>query len=300
MTQTAEAENGTVKSQWLRDAKWGFFTHYMAHMASEHTKYLTPREWSKKVDSFDVKRFADQLSALNAPYCFLTIGQSGNYFCSPNETFDRHYGADLGSRPRRDLIADIAAELVPRGIKMCVYLWPDGVGPGDAPNRAQVCREVITEWSQRWGESVSAWWSDGAKTLEFPEYQAYMNAFKAGNRDALVATKFWHKLPEDQVLEDYLGGESGFLLEVSDTHYHHFRKGVTDKLPLHFLTFLGEFWGYGRPRFPVKVVTGWTQHVNNLGGTVSWDCPLTDSGEIPEDVYQQLEIMSRNVNADAS
>ena len=23
------------KSQWLRDAKWGFFTHYLAHVASD-------------------------------------------------------------------------------------------------------------------------------------------------------------------------------------------------------------------------------------------------------------------------
>jgi hypothetical protein len=46
---------------------------------------------------------------------------------------------------------------------------------------------------------------------------------------------------------------------------------------------------------PVEVVTGWTEHINNMGGTVSWDCPLTDSGEIPDKVYEQLAVVSRKV-----
>jgi hypothetical protein len=45
----------------------------------------------------------------------------------------------------------------------------------------------------------------------------------------------------------------------------------------------------------VEVVTGWTEHINNMGGTVSWDCPLTDSGEIPDKVYEQLAVVSRKV-----
>ena len=288
------------KSQWMRDAKWGFFTHYLAHMASERTIFLSKKEWIRNVNSFDVKELGDQLSAIRAPYFFITIGQCGNYFCSPNETFDTYFGSDTGARPERDLIADIAADLTPRGIRTCVYLWPGGVGLKDSKDRQQKCLEVIREWSERWGKSISAWWADGTAYPSYPEYQAYMNAFKAGNKDALVATKFWRKLPADQVLEDYLGGESGFLLAVSDKHYLHYRKGVTDRIPLHFLTFLGEFWGIGEPRFPVEVVTGWTQHINNLGGTVSWDCPLTDTGVIPDKVYKQLATLNKRISNDAS
>jgi hypothetical protein len=295
MKSSLKNKTRNPNAQWMRDAKWGFFTHYLAHMASEHTIYLPKNEWNENVNSFDVKRFGDQLSALKAPYCFITIGQSGNYFCSPNETFDGYFGADMGCRTERDLIADIAEELTPRGIRTCVYLWPGGVGIGDAPDQNEKCLEVITEWSERWGESISAWWADGSAYPSFPLYQAYMNAFKAGNKDALVATKLWRKLPDEQVLEDYLGGESGFLLEVSNNRYHNYQKGVTDKIPLHFLTFLGEFWGIGEPRFPVEVVTGWTQHINNLGGTVSWDCPVTDSGAIPDKVYEQLSVLSSKV-----
>jgi hypothetical protein len=288
-------KDGTLNpnAKWMRDAKWGFFTHYLAHMASKPVPIMSKKQWIKKVNSFNVRQFGDQLSALKAPYCFITIGQAGNYFCTPNETFDKHFGEDTGARPERDLIEDIAAELLPRGIRMCVYTPAYGTrGSSDEQKR---WLDVFTEWSERWGESISAWWADGTSYPDYSVYRAYFNAFKAGNKNALVATKLWRNLPADKVLEDYLGGESGFLLEVSNTRYNHFRKGVTDKIPLHFLTFLGEFWGIGEPRFPVEVVTGWTQHINNLGGTVSWDCPVTDSGAIPDKVYEQLSVLSRKV-----
>jgi len=286
------------KSKWMRDAKWGVFTHYLAHMASDPGTVMPKKQWIKKVNSFDVKQLGDQLSALKAPYFFITIGQACNYFCSPNKAFDKHFGSDTGARPERDLIADIAAELVPRGIRMCVYTAAYGTR-GESVKDQKEWLEVMTEWSERWGKTISAWWADATAYPSYPEYQAYINAFKAGNKDALVATKLSDKLPPDQVLEDYIGGESGFLLAVSDKHYYNYRQGVTDQIPLHFLTFLGDFWGVGEPRFPVEVVTGWTQHLNNMGGTVSWDCPVTDSGAIPDKVYDQLAVLSRKVNTDA-
>ena len=197
------------KSKWMRDAKWGFFTHYLAHMASRPTPILTAEQWNKKVNSFQVKQLGDQLSSLKAPYCFVTVGQAGNCFCSPNKTFDKLFGPNVGSRTERDLIADIAAELIPRGIRMCVYCPAYGA-KGSASKEQENWQEVITEWSERWGKSISAWWVDGGAEVSYPVYRAYFDAFKAGNKDALVATKLSAKLPPDQVLEDYVGGESGF------------------------------------------------------------------------------------------
>jgi len=288
-------------TEWLRDAKWGFFNHFMAHMASAPDTVMSREQWTKKVDSFQVKRFADQLSALKVPYFFITVGQHREYYCSPNKTFDKYFGSDRGARTERDLIADLAAELVPRGIKLCVYSNCHGsyesvygVRSQD-PKEEQMWIECLTEWSERWGKSISAWWLDGGKEASYPVYQAYLKALKAGNKDALVSTKLWATLSNEQVHEDYVSGESGFLMAVSDTRHKEYREGVSEKIPLHFLTFLGQFWGFGEPRFPVEVVTGWTQHINNLGGTVSWDCPLTDSGEIPDKVYEQLAVLSKSI-----
>ena len=292
---------GRADSRWLVDAKWGFFTHFMAHMASDPGSVMPREQWIRKVNALDPRKLADQLAALKTPYFFITIGQHRMYYCTPNETFDKHFGVDMGVRPERDLIAEIAREVTARGIRMCVYInahgsfeYPDGKRhrkPGDT--KAWI--DVLTEWSDRWGKLISAWWVDGGLIEPYDTYQAYFKALKSGNPDALVATKLWSKLPDEQVLEDYTDGESGFLLQVDSRHFHGAREGVTDKLPLHFLTFLGEFWGYGEPRFPVELVTGWTQHINKLGGTVSWDCPITDGGEIPQAVFKQLEVLSRKV-----
>jgi hypothetical protein len=287
---TGKVQNPRAK--WMADAKWGLLAHFMGHVASDSSTLMPKEQWIKKVNSFNVKKFGDQLSALKAPYFFITIGQGGNYFCTPNKTFDKHFGKGTGARPERDLVADIIAELTPRGIRTCVYL--PAYGSVKDQNK---WLEVITEWSERWGKSISAWWLDGTEYPSYPEYMTYINAVKAGNKDVLVATKLASRLDAEQVHEDYTFGESGFLLEVSYLHYRDYRPGITDKMQLHYLTFLGEFWGIGEPRFPVKLVTGWTQHINNLGGTVSWDIPLTDTGAIPDKVYSQLEAISYQVNS---
>jgi hypothetical protein len=72
-------------TKWLRDAKWGLFTHYLVHMPSAPVpENMSAEIWNKKVKSFQVKKFADQLSELKVPYFFITIGQGGGYYCSPN------------------------------------------------------------------------------------------------------------------------------------------------------------------------------------------------------------------------
>ena len=77
-------------TKWLREARWGLFTHYMVHMPSAPVPDdMTGKKWNKKVNSFKVKEFADQLTALKVPYFFITIGQGGGYYCSPNKTYEK-------------------------------------------------------------------------------------------------------------------------------------------------------------------------------------------------------------------
>ena len=42
-------------TKWLRDAKWGLFTHYLVHMPSAPVPgNMTAEIWNKKVNSFQV------------------------------------------------------------------------------------------------------------------------------------------------------------------------------------------------------------------------------------------------------
>ena len=58
-------------TRWLREAKWGFFTHYLPHMPSDKVpEHMTGKLWNKKVNSFQVAEFSNQLSEIKAPYFF--------------------------------------------------------------------------------------------------------------------------------------------------------------------------------------------------------------------------------------
>jgi hypothetical protein len=289
-------------AKWLREAKWGLFTHYLAHTASTKVSdEMNSDVWSKRVDSFQVKQFGEQLSALEIPYLFITIGQGGGYFCAPNETHEKYFGPGHGKLAQRDLIADLAAELVPRGIRMCVYL--PAYGRKESAEVQRKWQEIIIEWSDRWGKSISAWWIDGGVFSKPQMYQAYTDAFKSGNPDALIAFNTgpvgWSPEPKKPAThhEDYLAGEVNWRLPVSgvrpwDQKEYYMGPDISGG-QLHFLTFLGSFWGLGEPRFPAELVVGWTKHTNNHGGTISWDIPLTYSGIIPENHFKQLQVLQK-------
>lgn len=300
-------------TQWLRDAKWGLFAHYLVHMPSAPVPDdMTPEKWNKKVNSFKVKELADQLTALKTPYFFITIGQGGGYYCSPNKKYEEFFGPGEGRLSSRDLVLDLAKELTSRGIKMCVYL--PAVGRGEPAKVQEMWREVIAEWSLRWGKLVSAWWIDGAVFQEPEVYKAYTGAFKAGNEDAIIAYNVGPVgMNRQQLLpvteyEDFLAGECDYVLPTCATipgdlgkHFNYYAKSDYYRGPdisgdqLHFLNFLGEWWGTGEPRFSDELVISWTRHINENQGAVTWDLPLSDSGIISDKYFRQIKALAKSI-----
>ena len=301
-------------TKWLRDSKWGLFTHYLVHMPSGPVpEDMTAEKWNKKVNSFQIKKFAVQLSELKVPYFFITIGQGGGYFCSPNKTYERLFGSSNGKLSSRDLVLELARELTPRGIKMCVYL--PAFGRRESAEVQQKWRDVITEWSQRWGVLISAWWIDGA-VFDHPEvYKTYTEAFKSGNPCAIVSYNVGPvgmnrtQLVPVTEYEDYLAGECNYVLPTCATipgdlgkHFNIYSKADYYQGPnisgdqLHFLNFMGAWWGTGEPRFSNELVSSWTKHINDHEGTVTWDLPLSDDGIISENFYNQVKMLSSSIN----
>jgi len=54
----------------------------------------------------------------------------------------------------------------------------------------------------------------------------------------------------------------------------------------------GNFWGAGEPRFPDKFVRGYTEHVRQNGGVVTWDIPVSPGGEIPQAFVEQMKSLT--------
>ncbi len=285
-------------TKWMRQAKWGLFTHYL------DGGNMTGQQWNARVDAFKVKEFADQLSELKVPYFFITIGQSGDYYCSPNSAYERHFGPSNGRLSTRDLVAELAQELSKRNIRLCVY-WASRArtGPVELQRKWQ---EVVAEWSTRWGKNVHAWWIDGGTYNDPKVYKAYTDAFKAGNPKALVAYNCGPVgMNRDQLMpateyEDYLAGECDFILptcgiRVFDGKEYYLGPNISGD-QLHFLNFLGAWWGGGQPRFSDELVISWTRHINDHAGAVTWDLPLTYDGIISESYFKQVKAFSKAIN----
>jgi hypothetical protein len=111
--------------------------------------------------------------------------------------------------------------------------------------------------------------------------------------------------------EGFLAGECDYTLPTCGNTPEVYREGkiwnafeTTDfyKGPnisgdqLHFLNFLGSWWSTDKPRFSNELVIGWTKHVIENLGAVTWDLPISDEGIIPENYFIQVKALNENIN----
>ncbi|HGJ67695.1 TPA: hypothetical protein ENS27_20245 [bacterium] len=300
-----------ANTDWFRDAKWGVFTHYLT--GSD----MSAKDWNNRVNSFDVKALADQLSYIATAYYFITIGQNSGHYCSPNSTYDKYVEICPSKCSERDLIKDIYEALEPKGIKLLVYLpsgapaadltsveklgwkwgyngnWP-AWGTGRTGERLadfqKKWEEIISEWSIRWGKNVWGWWIDGCyfsdemyRHSEPPNFQSFSSALKAGNPESIVAYNPGVLTPVISLTEyeDYTAGEISDAFPVCPGRR-------VNGAQYHILSYLGNWWGGGEPRFPDEFVIGYTKHVNSKDGVVTWDIPISETGSIPDAFINQL------------
>jgi len=317
----------TDRTRWFADCGWGVFCHWLgAPPSSDGGAELTAEAWNRRVDAFDVEGLGRQLEAIGAPYFFITIGQNSGHYIAPNDVYDKHVGIQPSKCSRRDLVADLYDALHSRGIELLVYLpsgapaadpvavsrlewewgyeggWPHSWGTRRTGKRLaefqKKWEEVIREWSTRWGPKVRGWWIDGCffademyRHSDEPNFRSFAAALKVGNPDALVAFNPGVLTPvvchtED---EDYTAGETADALPECPGAWVE-RNG--HKARYHVLSYLGEFWCKGNPRFPDELVVGYTKHVTSKGGVITWDVPIERSGLIPTAFAEQLAAIS--------
>ena len=300
-----------ARTQRLHDAKWGVFNHYLGDSLVK-----TADEWNAMVDSFDVVRLADQLEACGAPYYFITLMQCKRWMCAPNATFDRTAGTKPGEAcSRRDLPADIAAELARRGIDL--YLYFAGEGPkGDppynerfgysAPYGVGVTRPFVERWASvleefavRYGGAVKGWWIDSCNR-EFHRYTdellaLYAQAAWKGNPDAIVAINDGVKptYQRNAPTDDYIAGEFNDFYPVPPERF-------IDGAQAHALIPLAAWsedhytnWGRrGLKRTP-EYVADYVSLVNANDGVVTIDVHVDPDGTWDPEQLEALKVVGR-------
>lgn len=308
------AASGQDRAAWMKKARWGIMTHYLADwMARTHHIDMSPDKWNELVDHFNVEGFAQQVADAGAGYLIFTIGQNSGYYLSPNAAYDRITGIKPGKCSRRDLVADLYEALNKRGVKLIVYL-PSGAPAGDKaacaaleysngpyPNQEFQLKweQVIREWSLRWGKKIAGWWFDGCywpntmyRNTTSPNFNSFAAAARAGNPGSIVAFNpgVVYRTISITPDEDYIAGEidKPELISIKRAS-----DGKVDGKQLHILSFLGEKWGMGAPRFSTDQLLKWSGQVAEAGGAITWDTPLQLNGTIAAPFIEQLTAIGK-------
>lgn len=305
------------RSDWLRTARWGVMTHYLADWrARVDGKPMSSGTWNTMIDQFDVEGLVNQIASVGAGYYIITIGQNSGYYLSPNATYDRFVGIQPSNCSKRDLVLDLGRALSKRSIRLIVYL-PSGAPAGDSLSRNALqwkngayrnrefqlrWEEVIREWSLRWGKEIAGWWFDGCywpntmyRTSEPPNFESFAAAARAGNPESIVAFNpgVVYRLLSITPYEDYTAGEIDQPDRIS---IRRASVGRIDGAQLHVLSYLGETWGMGMPRFSVDQIIGWCTQVAREGGVITWDVPIQRSGLIAQPFLDQLAAVGKALN----
>jgi hypothetical protein len=205
-------------------------------------------------------------------------------------------------------VADIYEPLHRRGIRLMVYL-PAGAPGGDTnasltleyhrgANRNREFQlkweSVISEWSKRWGMKVSGWWFDGCywpnamyRSADPPNFASFAAAARAGNPDSVVA---FNPGVVDRALsitpfEDYTAGE---INDLDRSMIRRATDGFVDGAQAHFLSFLGERWGMGSPRYSTEQAVAFSRKIVEQHGVITWDAPIQKDGHISKPFMDQL------------
>lgn len=310
----AVAQTTQERAAWMQGCRWGVMTHYLADWkAREAGQKMTVERWNEMVDRFDVEALAEQLRSVGAGYYVITIGQNSGFYLAPSATYDRYVGIRPSKCSRRDLVADLYEPLQRRGIRLLVYL-PSGAPAGDSVARRQLgwqngphrnlefqgkWEEVIREWSIRWGRRIAGWWFDGCywpntmyRTPDTPNFASFARAAREGNPETVVAfnpgviPRIISVTPE----EDYTAGE---IDHPERLVIRRAGNGKIDGAQIHVLSYLGERWGGGAPRFSVDQAIDWSRKVAQEGGVITWDVPIRTDGTISQEFIEQLHAIGK-------
>jgi hypothetical protein len=175
--------------------------------------------------------------------------------------------------------------------------WSNGPYPNK--NFQLKWQRVIEDWSRRWGPKVCGWWFDGCyfpnsmyRSPAPPNFSSFAAAARRGNPESCIAFNpgVIYRILSVSPDEDFTAGEIDKPEKVT---VRRSESGRVDGTQIHMLSFLGERWGSGGPRFTSEQVVGFTKIILDFGGSVTWDVPVELNGTIAQPFLDQLTALSK-------
>jgi len=98
---------------------------------------------------------------------------------------------------------------------------------------------------------------------------------------------------------DYLAGENYQFLIVPDVEDGVWVEASDgSRARFHALTYLGEVWGAGEPRFADDLSIAYARHIIGHGGVCTYDVPITREGLLPDAFASQLKAVAGGCRAE--
>ena len=315
------------RTKWFEKSRWGVMTHFLAAPPSTSLGGdISPDEWNRIVDSFNVEAFCGQIAETGAGYLIFTLGQNSGHFCSPNSTYDSLTGISPSKCSRRDLVADVAEAMAKRGISLIAYCpshapaaemqaveslkctppwdlrgsWGGMKGykiSPDIDDRLTVFQQhwekIVSEWGDRWKDLIKGWWIDGCyfadkmyRHDDEPNFASFAKALRTGCPDRIVAFNDGHSYCGAAVCS--MTDEEDFTAGELFTALPAASPDKSLKAFYHTLCPLGLTWNNPVPRFPDSLPAAYTQLVNSWGGVMTWDVAISQTGTIQPEIRKQL------------
>jgi hypothetical protein len=203
-----------AETTWLRQAGYGIMCHWTS---GSRPRRGDPKPYAQAVQELDVEALAVQVQETGAGVFVLTTSHAQMYFPAPLSALDRLLP---GRSAARDLVADLAAALGRRGIRLMLYYhlgassdpeWLQASGFWETDTRRVFANwaAVVQEVGERYGSTLAGWWfDDGAVSYYYRSapWEQLTRAAKAGYPQRLVGYNPW-ELPAPTEFQDYCCGE---------------------------------------------------------------------------------------------
>jgi hypothetical protein len=203
-----------VDPTWFQQARYGI----MVHWTSESAPLQGERKpYAEAVAAFDVETFAENVWQTGAGFVVFTTAHAFQYFPAPLAALDRVLP---GRTSRRDLVADLAAALGRRGLKLMLYYhlgavndpeWvaASGLFDTDTTKLFGNWQAMVSEVGERYGDRLAGWWFDEGSTGYYHRsapWESLARAAKAGHPQRLVGFNAW-ELANPTQFHDFCTGE---------------------------------------------------------------------------------------------
>lgn len=317
--RAALAMRSQADTGWFRKSGFGL----MVHWTSRSMPRSGPRKpYAEAVRDFDVNTFAEQVAATGAGFVTLTTSHADMYFPGPLESLDRILP---GRTADRDLVADLAAALGKRGIRLMLY-YNAGSSSDPAWQRASGFWEtdtatfwnnwtaVVTEVGERYRDALAGWWfDDGTATYYYrsPPWERLATAAKAGSPQRIICFNPWI-LPPATEFQDYLAGEGS-----ADPTAHGWLKpadhgrisgGAYAGLQASAAIIMESDWLHGKadseitkPRMTAEQLAGQLRRFRELENVAMLNCEIYQDGTLSPatvELIRQANRASRGTAAD--